>query len=145
MQEMNAARVPLDLSDAPAQRWAEEIAATLCNKKGLDIRLYHVEDTTVITEYYVICTGRSSTHVHALSDEANYHMEQCHVPAAHTEGRDGGEWILIDFGPVIVHVFSAGAREYYDLERLLRPEDAMDLKELFAAQDALVQNGEKDI
>ncbi len=109
---------------------AEEAAFALYRKKGLDIRLFHVEENTVIADYYVLCTGRSSTQLHALADEVVYRLGLSGLHAHHTEGRDGGEWMLVDFGTVIVHIFSRDAREYYHLERLLPPESEVDLTAL---------------
>ena len=123
--------VQVDLRDADARLVSEEAALALYRKKGLDIRLFHVEDTTVITEYYVICTGRASTHLAALADEVKYRLELAGVPSYRTEGRDGREWLLVDFGAVIVHIFSREAREYYNLERLLKPESEIDLTAFF--------------
>ncbi len=106
---------------------AEEAAFALYRKKGLDIRLFHVEESTVIADYYVIATARSSTQLHALADEAIYRLELAGLHAHHVEGRDGGEWMLVDFGTVLIHIFSRDAREYYHLERLLAPESEIDL------------------
>ena len=97
--------------------------SVLYEKKAFDVKLYHVEDTTVITDYYVICTGRSTTHVKALADELCDRMSRGGVNASHVEGRDGGAWILLDFNHVIAHVFSREDREYYNLDRLLPAGD----------------------
>ena len=123
--------VQFDLRDADPRAVAEEAALALYRKKGIDIRLFGVEDTTVIADYYVICTGRASTHLAALADEVKYRLELANVPSYRTEGRDGREWLLVDFGTVIVHIFSREAREYYNLERLLKPEGEIDLTAFF--------------
>ncbi len=107
---------------------AEEAAFALYRKKGLDIKLFHVEENTVIADYYVICTGRSSTQLHALADEAVYRLGLVGLHAHHIEGRDGGEWLLVDFGTVLIHIFSRDARDYYHLERLLPPTSEVDLQ-----------------
>ena len=107
----------------------------LYGKQGFDMKLYHVEDTTIITDYYVICTGRSTTHIKALADEACYRLEEGGVRAAHIEGRESGTWILLDFGAVIVHVFSRDDRDYYKLERLLPEGTEVDITEFLAQLD----------
>ncbi len=107
----------------------------LYGKQGFDIKLYHVEDTTVITDYYVICTGRSTTHIKALADEASYRLSLGGVHAAHIEGRESGTWILLDFGSVILHVFSRDDRDYYKLERLLPEGTEVDVSEFLAELD----------
>ena len=121
----------VNLQNADPLEVAREAAWALYRKKGIGIRLFRVDDTTVITDYYVICSGRASTHLAALADETTYRLEQAGVRSYRTEGRDGGEWLLVDFGTVIVHVFSREAREYYNLERLLKPENEIDLADFF--------------
>jgi ribosome-associated protein len=121
---------------------AEEAALALFRKKGINIRLFRVEETTVIADYYVICTARASTHAHALADEVDYRLSLCNVPTLRTEGRDGGEWLLVDLGTVLVHVFTRDAREYYNLERLLPPEGEVDLTDLFEEMKNKLETGE---
>ena len=90
---------------------------------------------TVIADYYVIVTGRSSTQIKALSDDLVYEMGRREVPCAHVEGRDGGAWILCDFGSVIVHIFDRESREYYRLERLASPDAEVDVSDLLTPDD----------
>ena len=97
-------------------------------KQGFDVKLYHVEDSTIITDYYVICTGRSA-------DEACYRLDLGGVHAAHIEGRDTGTWILLDFGSVIVHVFSRDDRDFYKLDRLLPEGTEVDITDFLAQLD----------
>lgn len=120
-----------DLSDASSYDVAIAAARALFMKKGIDVRLYHVEETTVIADYYLLATGRASTHLNALADEVAYKLGESGVKTYRTEGRDGGEWLLVDFGTVLVHLFSRDAREYYHLERLLPPEGEIDLSAMF--------------
>ncbi len=131
MNETETKTTTKDLRGAGGEAVAKEAALTLFRKKGIGIRLFRVEDTTVIADYYVICTGRASSHILALADEVTYHMGECGVPHYRTEGRDGGEWLLVDFGDVLVHIFSRDAREYYNLERLLNPGGEIALGDLF--------------
>ncbi|MBO5051171.1 MAG: ribosome silencing factor [Clostridia bacterium] len=131
-----------DLSGATSREIAEEAASALFRKKGINIRLFHVEETTVIADYYVICSARATTHAHALADEVNYRLGLCNVHAQRTEGRDGGEWLLVDLGTVLVHVFTRDAREYYNLERLLPQEGEADLTDLFEELKNKLESGE---
>ena len=114
--DLNAALPPLDASDAKAL--AEAIADVLDSKKGRDIKVLHVEDKTVIAEYFVICTGNSSTQIKALAGEVEYRMEQRGVEAYGVEGRDNNSWLVLDYSNVIVHIFSRESREFYNLEKL---------------------------
>ena len=113
---MTEALPPID--PANARELAEAVAQALDAKKARDIKVLHVEDKTVIAEYFVICTGNSSTQVKALASEVEYRMEQRGVLPYSVEGRDNNSWILVDFSNVIVHVFSRDAREFYNLDKL---------------------------
>lgn len=97
---------------------AIELARALDAKKALGIKILEVEDLTTVTEYFVIATGTSTTHVGALADEADFRLGQLGVNVLRTEGHDGKRWILLDYGSVIVHVFTQEAHDYYDLEHL---------------------------
>ncbi len=106
------------LEGADAKTLAEAIADILDSKKGHDIKVVHVADKTVIAEYFVICTGNSSTQVKALAGEVEYKMEQRGVTPYGVEGRDNNSWLIVDYSNVIVHVFSREAREFYNLDKL---------------------------
>lgn len=97
---------------------AVKIAHALDSKKALDIRVLKIRDLTVISDYFVIAGGSSSTQVHALADEVEYQLGLCGVKPQHVEGQDTRNWILQDYGSVIVHIFDPEARSYYNLERL---------------------------
>ena len=97
---------------------AEAIAEILDSKKGRDIKIIHVEKKTVIAEYFVLCTGNSSTQVKALVGEVEYRLGERGVMPYNVEGRDNNSWILMDYSNIIVHVFSREAREFYNLDKL---------------------------
>jgi len=94
------------------------IATILDGKKAVDITAIRTAEQTIITDYFVIATGTSSTHVKALTDELEYEMKKRHgILPRGVEGRASG-WILLDYGAVLVHVFQKEQRAYYNLERL---------------------------
>ena len=97
---------------------AIRLARALDAKKVLNIRILAVEDLTTVTDYFVIATGTSTTHVGALADEAEFQLGREGVNVLRTEGHDGKRWVLLDYGSVIVHVFTQEAHDYYDLEHL---------------------------
>ena len=107
---------PLDAENA--RDLADAIAEILDSKKARDIKVLHVEDKTVIAEYFVLCTGNSSTQVKALAGEVEYRTELRGLNPYSVEGRDNNSWILLDYSNVIVHIFSRDAREFYNLEKL---------------------------
>ena len=97
---------------------AIRLARALDAKKAFNIHILEVEDLTTVTEYFVIATGNSTTHVGALADEAEFQLGREGVQVLRTEGHDGKRWVLLDYGCVIVHVFTQEAHDYYDLEHL---------------------------
>ncbi|EKC73651.1 Iojap-related protein, partial [human gut metagenome] len=97
---------------------AIRLARALDAKKGYNIRILHVENLTTVTDYFVIATGNSTTHVGALADEADFQLGRAGVNVLRTEGHDGNRWVLLDYGSVIVHVFTPEAHDFYDLEHL---------------------------
>lgn len=86
--------------------------------KGRDIVALDVRALTGVTDYMVFCTGNSSRQVKALASNVEVEAKQLGVKPLGTEGELAGEWVLVDFGDVIVHVMLAETRAFYDLERL---------------------------
>ena len=88
------------------------------SKQGLDTEVIRITDLTVLADYFVICSGGSNTQINALCDEVEKELDQLGEQPIHREGYRGGTWVLMDFGSLVVHVFTAEARKFYDLERL---------------------------
>ncbi|MCM1363490.1 MAG: ribosome silencing factor [Ruminococcus sp.] len=101
----------------------------LDNKKAIDIKAIHITEFSIVADYFIIASGTSNTHVKALADEVEYELGQLGVKPNHIEGRATG-WILLDYGSVIVHVFTGESREYYNLERLWSDANALDLSDI---------------
>ena len=97
---------------------AIEIAKILDKKKAHDVRVLKVESLTVLTDYFVIASGTSTTQVASLADEVEYELSQKGLEPYSTEGYDSKNWVLLDYSNVIVHVFVPNTRTYYDLEHL---------------------------
>ena len=106
---------------------AIRLARALDAKKAVNVHILAVEDLTTVTEYFVIATGMSTTHVGALADEAEFQLDREGVKVLRTEGHDGKRWVLLDYGCIAVHVFNHEAREFYGLERLWRDGKPLDL------------------
>lgn len=109
---------------------AEEIVKVLIEKKGRAIKLFDVKETSSITDYYVNVTGGSNTQVASLADEVVYKLGLLGVEALRVEGRRANEWLLVDYGNVIVNVFDKKSRDYYDLDRHFSPDAIVDITEL---------------
>ena len=97
---------------------AKAIADRLDEKKGHGVKVLGVGEKTSIADYFVLCTGNSSTHVKALAGEAEEHISKREVEPDNVEGRGNNSWIVLDYGNVIVHIFSREAREFYNLDKL---------------------------
>lgn len=97
---------------------ALQAAKALEEKKGVNVRLLEVTEVTNLAEYFLICTGTSNTHVKTLCDAVEEAVEACGEPLLHREGHRSGTWVLLDFGCLVVHVFTDETRQFYDLERM---------------------------
>ncbi len=93
-------------------------AKALDDKKARDVKVLRTAEQTVIADYFVICNGTSSTHIKALVDEVDKQLSEAGEPPIRREGLRSDIWVLMDFGSVIVHVFTDEARKFYNLERL---------------------------
>ena len=94
-------------------------AMVLDDRKGLSVKLLEVADVTSIADYFLICTGTSAPHVKTLCDSVEAVVaDELGEPLLHREGHRGGTWVLLDFGCLVVHVFTNETREFYNLERL---------------------------
>lgn len=123
----------IQLCDHPTPRdIAEFMVRVLDAKRAQDIKLLYVENRTIIADYFVLCTGSSTTQVSALSDEVEYRLSQYDIKPLHTEGKRGDTWILTDYGSVLLHVFSAQQRDFYKLEKLYDAGSEQDISSLLA-------------
>ena len=111
-----------------AKNSAVEIVKILDSKKAADLKLLCVRELTPLADYFVICTANSTTQLRSLADEVEFKMKTEHANEPRgIEGKDG--WILIDFGNVIVHVFTVEAREFYKLDKLWADAENVDISE----------------
>lgn len=106
----------------------KNIVVTLDNKKAMDIKSLEITDLTVVADYFVIATGTSGTHIRALADEVEDTLTKMGVEPNHIEGKTTG-WILLDYGTVIVHLFTHDQRELYSLEHLWGDAKQVELSE----------------
>jgi ribosome-associated protein len=119
-----------DLSGASSQLIAEQVIRILNERKSHNLKLLHVEDKTVLTDYLVICTGNSSTQVRSLAAEVEYRMGLSGVKVWNMDGYSTGEWVVVDMGSVMVHIFFRETREFYKLEKLWADSEEIDISEL---------------
>jgi ribosome-associated protein len=98
-------------------RWAVEAAQA---KKASDVTVLDLTELAAFTDYFLLCTGFSTPQLKAIGDGIEARLEEHGNRTVHREGRAGSEWLLLDYGRFIVHIFSERLREYYDIERLWR-------------------------
>lgn len=110
--------VKTPLTGEDARELAEAIADVLDSKKGIDIKVLKVDDKTVIAEYFVLCTGNSSTQIRGLAGEVEFRIGERGLSPYGVEGRDNNSWLILDYSNVIVHIFSRESREFYNLDKL---------------------------
>ena len=113
-----------------AKEVAIEVTKALDEKKGMDIKLLKINEVSSLADYFLICTGTSNTHVKTLCDYAEYTLEQLGEPMLGREGHRGNSWELLDFGSIVVHVFTDEARKFYDLERVWADAKQVDLSDI---------------
>ena len=112
-----------------AKEVAYEVTKALDSKKGQDIKLLKIDKVSSLADYFLICTGTSNTHVKTLCDFAEYTLEQLGEPLLGREGHRGNSWELLDYGSIVVHVFTEEARQFYSLERLWQDGTPVNMRE----------------
>ena len=114
-----------------AKQTVKAICEALLEKKAQDIEVLHVERLTELTEYFVICSASSTTQVKALADNVEWRLKYDHETLVqHTEGYESAQWMLLDYGSVVLHVFMPEARKFYNLENLWKDGTPVPLAEL---------------
>lgn len=90
------------------------------SKKAIDIRVLDLREVTSFADFFVVCSGSNPKQIQTISEEIGMQLDQRGEHPISVEGFENAEWILADYGDYLIHVFSAKARAYYDLERLWR-------------------------
>lgn len=103
-------------------------------KKAIDLVVLDLREIASFTDYFVITSGANERQVQAISDEVFETLKKAGTPAARVEGYKTAEWILLDFGYFVFHVFDEKARKFYDLERLWRESKRIELPGELASQ-----------
>ena len=105
----------------------------LSDKQASDIRLLQTTELTVLADYFLICTANSTPHVRTLYDEVDKRLSEAGLPPVRREGYRNSNWLLLDFGCLIVHIFQRETREFYNLERLWSDAKELDIAEIVEA------------
>lgn len=112
----------------------ELAARTASDKKAQDIIALDLRDIASFTDYFLICTGNNTRHVQSIADSVEEDLRNSGRRPLHTEGYSAAEWILLDYGDFIVHVFNPTSRKFYDLERLWRDAKRVALPAILEAE-----------
>ena len=105
-----------------SEQQVDMIVEMLEEAKALDIKVLNISDVADFADYMIIATGTSNTHLQAISANTVRELSRQGLKALGEEGRDSNEWVLADFGDVVVHIMRKDTRELYDLEKLWDPE-----------------------
>ncbi|MBT8165492.1 MAG: ribosome silencing factor [Acidimicrobiia bacterium] len=103
---------------AETEALARAAAVALDEKKGIDVVLLDVHELLVITDIFVLASGNNRRQVQALIDAVEEALRLDNRKPLRREGQDDAQWVLLDYGDIVVHVFDTPTRDYYDLERL---------------------------
>ncbi len=103
------------------------IYAVLDEKQAMGIKVLKVERQTSLCNYFIICEGRATTHVKALADEVEEVIAGAGLKPLHSEGLAEGNWAVLDYASVVVHIFDKPSREFYNLEKLWRDATVVEI------------------
>lgn len=103
------------------------VARAADEKKAQDILVLRLSAITEFTDYFIICTGNSTRQTQAIADAVTEELKKIKIRPLHTEGYNNAEWILIDYGAFVVHIFTEQSRNFYDLERLWRDAEKVEV------------------
>lgn len=118
LNEKNAAPENTESGKDRSAALAKIAIQVLEDKKGEDIRVIDISDLSVLADYFIIATGNNRTQVQAMADEVEQQLGRAGAVPRQIEGYQAANWVLLDFGDVIIHIFDAQNRLFYDLERI---------------------------
>ncbi|MDR2889158.1 MAG: ribosome silencing factor [Lachnospiraceae bacterium] len=108
------------MSESISKTMAKLALEALDNKKGEDIRIIDISNVSVLGDYFILASGNNRNQLQSMSDEVEQLLGRSGYAVKHIEGYETGNWILLDFGDIIVHVFDKENRLFYNLERIWR-------------------------
>lgn len=100
-----------------AEHKAQRAARAALDRKALDLVVLDVQSLSNVTDYFLVCSGRSTTHLASITEAIRAELKQDGVRPLHAEGATESGWVLLDYGDVLMHVFLEDTRAYYALDR----------------------------
>ena len=119
-----------NLTDGSVKKIVLQTIEILESKKAVDIKIMKIDRLTSLADYFIICNGTSTTQIKTLADEVEIKLKNENFQIFHREGYNSGNWILLDYGFMIVHIFHKEMREFYNLEKLWADGELTDIDEL---------------
>lgn len=102
----------------------------LDEKKGIDIKAIDISEISILADYFIIASGSNPNQVHALCDNVTDKLAKAGYSTKRTEGYNNADWILIDYGDIIIHIFDKESRSFYNLERIWADGKMIEAEEL---------------
>lgn len=118
------------MNETVSKQMARLTVGALENKKALDIRIIDISNVSVLGDYFILASGNNRNQLQSMSDEVEQVLGRSGYPVRQIEGYDTANWILLDFGDIIVHIFDHENRLFYNLERIWRDGKDVNLDEL---------------
>lgn len=109
-----------DTAAETVQKMAGIAIQALEDKKAEEIRVIDISQVSVLADYFIIANGTNTSQIQALADEVEENLERAGYQLRQMEGYDHANWVLLDFGDIIIHIFDKENRLFYDLERIWR-------------------------
>lgn len=114
------------------------------DKQAVDITVLNLSGAGAFAEYFLLCSGQSQPQIQAIGEAIEEKLHRQGRRVAHREGKSGAEWVLLDYGDFVVHIFSERARQYYDLDRLWRSAERMTFPAPSSPHTSAQSNAEGD-
>lgn len=118
------------MSENKATEMVRLIYKAMEDKKAEDIKILDIGDVSTIADYFLICSGTNSSQLEAIIDNITETLGRAGYDSKRTEGGRNSGWVLIDYGDVVVHIFSKEDRLFYDLERIWRDGRSIDINDI---------------
>lgn len=104
----------------------ELIYKILDDKKAINVKIIDISSISIMTDYFVVASASNINHVHALAEHIEDELKKIGLHYTHMEGFKSGNWILMDYGDVVIHIFDDSSREFYDLEHIWKDGNIVD-------------------
>ncbi len=112
--------------NAESRKKASIACKAIEEKKGIDLKVIEIAEISTLADYFIISSGSNENQVQAIIDSVDEQMSKAGYEPRHTEGKSPTEWMLLDYGDVVVHIFNEEGRSYYDLEHIWRDGTQID-------------------